>query len=403
MSLDLSYRWIDSKFNHMCEQILHWASVNTHAFNLEGLKQFQSILVDQFKSCDPEIKLIPLKPFEYIDDTGQWHKKPLGSILIFRKRMHLSNRVLLVGHMDTAFPKDHPFRKAEIISPQKMQGPGVCDMKGGLAVMLNALTAFEKLPWAKDLGWEIIITPDEEIGSPSSSAYVEEIAMNHNLALVFEPALDAQGTLASARKGSGKFSLVVKGRSAHVGRNFKEGKSAIIALIDLSKKIHKLNKIRDSIIVNVGYIKGGDVPNRVPHKAFALLDVRIETEEDKQWFHEQLLSLVNNVNMKKGIHVSLHGGFKRPPKIFDTKSEKLYEQVKALAANLSQPLEWKPTGGCCDGNNIAKTGCKVIDTLGVCGENTHTDSEFIKLDSVVDRCKLTCLILSSLAKRELTL
>jgi glutamate carboxypeptidase len=270
-------------------------------------------------------------------------------------------------------------------------------MKGGLVVILHALSAFEQLACAKQIGWDILITGDEEIGSPASSQIIDTIAPQYQAAFVYEPAMDADGTLAKNRRGSGKFTLIATGKSAHVGRAFDEGRNAIAYLAEALVAIHALNyQQHPGVTFNIGKIAGGDALNVVPDQAIAQLDIRITTTEDEIWVHQQLHTIMQQLE-RPDYQLTLHGGFHRPVKSIDAGTERLFHRIQAQGKILGLSLQWKDSGGCCDGNNLARHHIPVIDTLGVRGGNIHSQEEYILLDSLPERSALSLLILNDLA------
>src|SRR3546814_149551 len=176
------------------------------------------------------------EPVEMLLPDGRITQGEHGRHLHLNVRPEAPVRILLTGHMDTVFAVDHPFQMLGWLEEGMLNGPGVADMKGGLALMLAALTAFETSPLASRLGYEVVINSDEEVGSPSSARLIEQAAQGKIAALTYEPALP-DGTLAGARAGSGNFSVLVIGKSAHAGRNPEEGRNAIVAAADLAVRL----------------------------------------------------------------------------------------------------------------------------------------------------------------------
>ena len=303
--------------------------------------------------------------------------------------------------MDTVHRLDSPFQEAKQISDTVLVGPGVTDMKGGLCILLEALKLFEKSENAKNLGWELIINPDEEIGSIASGPFIEERAKYHQLGLVFEPAMDEKGTLASERKGSGKFSILVQGRAAHSGRDFHLGRNAITLLAKMIVEIDALNANDKGITFNVGYIEGGGSVNVVPAFAQCQLDIRTVAANQEAWILEKLNGIIADANQNEGFKVKLQGKFTRKPKVMSEKNQALYDFVARLGKELGQTITWKPSGGCSDGNNLSAVGLPNIDSLGVCGGKIHSEEEFCRIDSLVPRAKLVTAILLRLSEGEI--
>ena len=299
--------------------------------------------------------------------------------------------------MDTVYGAHHPFQTLTYINDNRVNGPGVADMKGGLIVMLHALIAFEASPYASNLGWDVLINADEEIGSPASSPIMADIAANYQTALVYEPAMTTDGTLAKNRKGSGKLTLIATGVAAHAGRSFYEGRNAICFLAEAISAIHALNGVREGVTINVGLISGGEALNVVPDKAIAKLDIRISHPNDESWVRQQIETVIHNIK-REGYSLTVHGDFSRPVKRVNTATEQLFSRVQRLGLRLGLTIDWQDSGGCCDGNNLAYHGLPVLDTLGVRGGDIHSPKEFILLDSLVERAALSTLLLVELAR-----
>lgn len=381
----------------MVEQLHQFCEINSGTENLQGLATMHQLLKAAFETIADRIETHTLAPFNLINMAGELITQRCGDALLIRKRPQLKRRILLCGHMDTVFAAEHPFQTLRYIDDNQINGPGVADMKGGLIVMLQALTAFEETEIASDLGWDVLINADEEIGSPASGALFADIASHYQAALVYEPAMTPQGTLAKNRRGSGKLTLVATGKAAHVGRAFNEGRNAICYLAEAVTAIHALNGKQDGITINVGKIAGGEALNVVPAQAVAKLDVRIGKAEDEFWVRQALNQIMNRMK-RQDYSLHLHGEFGRPVKRVCPATERLFRRIQQAGQSFGLSIDWQDSGGCCDGNNLAHAGVPVIDTLGVRGGNIHSPNEFILLDSLVERTALTTLLLLDLAR-----
>ncbi|MEA3033469.1 MAG: glutamate carboxypeptidase, partial [Sphingomonadales bacterium] len=304
-------------------------------------------------------------------------------------------QILLTGHMDTVYGTDHPFQRLEWLGPKVLRGPGVADMKGGLAVMLAALKSVEASPARGRLGYEVVINSDEEVGSPGSAALIAEAARGKVAALTYEPSALPDGTLAGARPGSGNFSLHVRGRSAHAGRNPEEGRNAIVAAADLALRLARAR--RPGLSVNPARIDGGGPNNVVPDHAVLRMNMRPATLEDQAAAQSALSAAVAAVAADHDVCIDMHGGFGRPPKPLDGKAERLFVLVRDCGADLGQAIAWRDTGGVCDGNNIAACGVPVVDTMGVRGGAIHSADEYLIVESLAERAALSALTMIRLA------
>lgn len=381
----------------MVAQLHQFCEINSGTENLTGLMVMHDTLQNAFAPIADAMASSNLPPVSTIDMSGNTILQTCGNLLYIRKRPDLKRRVLLSGHMDTVYSANHPFQSLKYINDNCINGPGVADMKGGLIVMLHALTAFEATPYADELGWDVLINADEEIGSPASGAFLSEITPNYQTALVYEPAMTAEGTLAKNRRGSGKLSLIATGKSAHVGRAFDQGRNAICFLAEAITAIHALNNKRDGVTINVGLIAGGDALNVVPDKAVAKLDIRINQPEDESWVRKEIDTIIAKL-MRKDYTLTVHGHFGRPVKRVDAATQQLFSRVQRIGESLGLRIDWQDSGGCCDGNNLAQHGLPVLDTLGVRGGDIHSANEFILLDSLVERAALSALLLVELAR-----
>ncbi len=381
----------------MEKQLHQFCNINSGTTNLEGLAHMSQALQSVYGPIADDIQINKAHPLSIINMSGDTALQSCGDLLFIRKRPHLKRRILLSGHMDTVYDAKSLFQKLTYLNDNCINGPGVADMKGGLIVMLHALAAFEQNGHSATLGWDVVINADEEIGSPASSIFFNKIAKNYQAALVYEPAMTETGTLAKNRRGSGKLTLIAHGKSAHVGRAFEQGRNAICYLAEAIHKIHALNGQREGITINIGKIAGGEALNVVPDKAVAKLDIRISRSEDEHWVRNEL----DNIMMKlkrPDYSLALHGDFGRPVKRVCSGTERLFHRVQRLGKELGLSVDWKDSGGCCDGNNLAQHGVPVLDTLGVRGGAIHSPEEYILLDSLSERASLSALLLLDLAE-----
>jgi glutamate carboxypeptidase len=271
-------------------------------------------------------------------------------------------------------------------------------MKGGLAVMLSALKALETWADRDRIGYEVVINSDEEVGSPGSAALIAGAARGKQAALTYEPAALPDGTLAGARPGSGNFALHVRGRSAHAGRNPEEGRNALVAAADLAVRLDAAK--RPGLSVNPARIDGGGPNNVVPDHAVLRINMRPATSADQAEAERMLGDAIAAVADERHVEIQMHGGFARPPKPLDPAAERLFGLVRACGAMLGQPIAWQPSGGVCDGNNIAACGVPVVDTMGVRGGAIHSAEEYLIVESLAERARLSALTMMRLAAGE---
>lgn len=391
--------WISTQHPTMVETVQQWSRINSGSLHVAGVRRMREALQEAFSVLGGEMEVLPVAPLQSVNAQGALEETPLAEALRIRKRPDAPVKVFLGGHMDTVFPEDSPFQEPRWLDDNTLNGPGVADLKGGLVVMLTALQALERSPFAEKIGWEILFNPDEEIGSQSSAPLLEESAKRNHVGLIYEPAL-ADGTLAGARKGSGNFAYVVKGRAAHAGREFDKGRNAIALLAELIQQLYALNGEREGVTLNPGKIEGGGPTNIVPDTAILRFNVRMPRPEDQQWLEEQFTRIETGFADREGFRITRHGAFTRPPKPLSEQNSRLFELLKDCGAKLGHNIAWQATGGCCDGNNMAAAGLPNIDTLGVRGGRIHSHEEFLLADSLVERAQLSALLLMRLADGE---
>ena len=380
----------------MLARVEAWAAINSGSRNLPGLALMAGELAAAFGALGTVVLLDPA-PVRAIGSDGNARAVDHGRNLHLAVRPDAPVRVLLTGHMDTVFGVDHPFQTCRWLDATTLNGPGTADMKGGIAVMLAALTAFEASPFADLLGYEVVIVSDEEVSSPGSRALLEAAARRCHLGLTYEPALP-DGTLAGARKGSGNFSAVVRGRAAHAGREIEAGRNAVLAASDLALRLAALMAAHPGVSVNPAKIDGGGPNNIVPDLAVLRFNVRPATPEQQAAVTQAIAATVAAVAATHDVTINLDGGFARPPKPLDANQLRLFELVRDCGAALGLPIAWRDTGGVCDGNNLAATGLAVVDTLGPRGGAIHSADEFLCADSLVERARLSALLLMRVAQ-----
>ncbi|MBI0474978.1 hydrolase [Sphingomonas sp. MA1305] len=377
----------------MLAQTQRWAAINSGTRNLDGLARMADVLADAFGALPGECRLVEPAPVEAITAAGQVETIAHGRHLHLRVRPEAPAQLLFTGHMDTVYATDHPFQQVTERADGTVNGPGVSDMKGGLAVMLAALQAVETTPFAARLGYEVVINSDEETGSLASAGLLVAAARGKLAGLTYEPALP-DGTLAGARGGTGNFSIVVRGRSAHAGRNPEDGRNALVAAADLALRLAAATG--DGLSVNPARIDGGGPNNVVPDLAVLRVNFRPRDAAAIARADAAIATAIETVRAAHDVHIARHGSFNRPPKPMTGASETLFSQVVAAGRDLGLTVGWRATGGVCDGNTIAATGVPVVDTMGVRGGAIHSPDEFLIVDSLVERAALSVLTIGRL-------
>lgn len=382
--------------DEMCSLLESWVNINSHSENHSGLAEMIDALSSAFVRLDGNIEKVPLHPQKKIDAKGNISYVNLGEALVISKHREAPIQVLLAGHMDTVFPVENPFQRLKTLDENRLSGPGAADMKGGLVVLLKALETLEKSSLAGKIGWEVLINADEEIGSPCSELLFREAAQRHRIGLLFEPSYP-DGAIVNERKGSFNFTVTAKGKAAHAGRDFTEGRNAINAIARFICGVNSLTNAYQGITVNVGSVQGGGPVNIVPDYAACSVNIRITHPKDTHRIKASVQEMVDGLGGPNGISMSLHTQTVRPPKPFDAKNQQLYESLKTCAASLGIDLKWRPSGGVCDGNILSAAGLPTVDSLGVIGGGLHTPGEYLLADSLVQRSQLAAYFLMNIA------
>jgi glutamate carboxypeptidase len=380
----------------MLGQVQNWAAINSGSGNLDGLATTANLLADAFSALPGEVTLVEPEPVDRVLSDGTVTTVAHGRHLLITVRPEFRTQLLFTGHMDTVFPADHHFQTLRWLDDATLNGPGVADMKGGIAVMLAALKAAESSGKLAQTGYQILINSDEEVGSPSSAKLIAQLAQNKLAALTYEPALP-DGTLAGERGGSGNFSIIISGKSAHAGRNPDDGRNALLAAADLALRLKRLS--REGLSVNPAKIEGGGPNNVVPDHAILRVNFRPRTPEIVQQTDVDLRRIIADIEREHDVRAHLHGSFGRPPKPIDDEAAKLFGLVKQCGADLGIPVAWRSSGGVCDGNNIAACGVPVVDTMGVRGGSIHSSDEFLIVESLVERAQLSALTIMRLSEK----
>ena len=376
-------------------QVERWAAINTGTGNLAGLAELAGLLAEAFGALPGVVRLVDPLPEDSIAPDGSLRTTVRGKHIHVAVRPGANRRILLTGHMDTVFPADHPFQELTEVEPGVINGPGVADMKGGIAVMLAALLAFEASDAASALGYDVLLNSDEETGSTTSAALIADLARGKIAALTYEPAALPDGTLAGARPGSGNFSFIVTGKSAHAGRNPDDGRNALLAAADLALRLAALRTA--GLSVNPAKIDGGGPNNVVPDHAVLRVNMRPVTAALEAHARAAIADIVAELSERHDVTIQVHGGFGRPPKPIDAPAERLFGLVRDCGADLGQSIAWRASGGVCDGNNIAACGVPVVDTMGVRGGAIHSPHEYLITESLAERAALSALALHRLA------
>jgi glutamate carboxypeptidase len=391
--------WIDSQEQMLLLRLKQWVAINSFSLNIKGLDQLLFLLQSSFKILCGDKTYFSLPSQKFLGSDGMFYTQPLGRALVICKRPQAPIQVLLGGHIDTVYPPSNAFQSIKEIKPGIWKGPGVADMKGGIAILLTALEALERSPFADQIGWEVLLTPDEEIGSPGSAFLYAAAAQRHQCGLLFEPSFP-DGAFVSQRKGSATYTIAIHGRAAHVGRDYSQGRSAVFALTRLIHKLEVL--INEDLIINVADVEGKGPVNIVPPFASCRINMRSSNPETLQQTIAHLQQYAKECE-QDGINIEIVQDSFRLPKPFDSHTQYLFEVYAHCARDLDIPFQTHPTGGVCDGNILAGAGLPTLDTAGAIGGALHTSDEYLICSSLVERAKLTALFLFKLASKEIVI
>lgn len=263
---------------------IDWANINSGSRHAAGLAQMLDVLEAEARRLPAAVVRVPTEGSTTVADSGAVIPESYADCLTITARPEAPIQVVLTGHYDTVFAADSAFQTVTTRPDGALNGPGVADMKGGISVMLAALEAFETHPDKARVGWTVLLSPDEEIGSPASAPLLAQLGARGHVGLTYEPAL-SDGTLAGARKGSGNFHLIVTGKAAHAGRAFHEGANAVAGAAMIAARLHGLNGQREGVTVNVARIAGGGALNVVADNAVVRFNVRVPDQAASDWIN----------------------------------------------------------------------------------------------------------------------
>ncbi len=300
--------------------------------------------------------------------------------------------VLLLGHYDTVYPLGTLVNMPCKIEDGRLLGPGVLDMKSGIALMLHAVAALQAWHGALPRPVTVFLVSDEEVGSRSSRKITEALARESAGVLVLEPAAGLRGSVKTARKGVGEYTLRVKGVAAHAGLDPGKGHSAILELARQIAVISKLNNLRAGLSVNAGVIQGGTRTNVIAAEASAGIDVRIKRAKQAAGIDRKFRSLKP---FDKHCTLEISGGINRLPMERTSGVAALYKKAQTIAVQVGWKLEEAAVGGGSDGNFTAGMGIPTLDGLGGVGEGAHALHEFIVISELPRRSLLLASMIES--------
>ena len=370
-TLDQALAAVRARAGEMLAMTREWVEINSYTENVAGVNAVAARLKEAFAL--PSLQAAPV-PSERYGEHLFWRTGAPGKA------------VLLVGHHDTVFPPDYFEGWRE--EGGRAIGPGVLDMKGGLAVIRAALAALDEVGLLAAIPVVVASVSDEEIGSVDSRPHLEAAGRDAACALVFESGR-VNDAVVTRRRGTGAVRVSVTGRAAHAGNAHKEGVNAIWAISLVVDAAQKLTEYARGLTVNAGLIRGGTSKNTVPEHAEASFDLRFETVADAHGLMDALRQICRDVEAAvPGAIIALEGGPNRLPMERSDASGKLYEEYAACARASGLGGDEMPiVGGGSDANTLAAIGVPSIDALGPRGAGFHTTHEYAELATFLPRAE----------------
>lgn len=311
-----------------------------------------------------------------------------GEHLIIRAFDSNEKPVLFLGHTDTVHPRGSKLKNPTRIESGRLFGCGTFDMKANIVLILEVLRAFNEFDLKPKRPLTILLSCDEEIGSPTGRDLVEREARKAEFSLVCEPS--ANGKVKTGRKGTGMFRLKTHGIPAHAGLEPEKGASAILEIARQIPQIHELNDLQRGTTANVCTIAGGTTSNVIPEHASCEIDVRFTSRAEAERVEKALKSLKS---FDEKVSLSIVGNINRPPMERTEAVVKLFEKARNLAVSFDYNLEETQVGGASDGNFVGALGVPVLDGLGLAGRGAHTLEEFVFIEDIPKRATLLSLLL----------
>jgi glutamate carboxypeptidase len=292
---------------------------------------------------------------------------------------------LAMGHVDTVWPMGTLERRPIRSEGDRLHGPGIFDMKAGSYLAYHAIRRMAVTGAVPPRPVIVLLTSDEEIGSPTSRALIEELAAGAAFVLVPEPAVGPDAAAVTARKGWGRFTMTAHGRPAHAGGNLSEGRSAIREIARHILDLEALTDPETGTTLNVGVVSGGTLLNMVPAEAHIEIDLRVRDEETGRRLTDAILS---RRPFDPDVRLKIEGGINRPPFRREPGGERLFKAAAKLAGDLGFDLPETTRGGVSDGNFSAALGRPTLDGLGCGGHGAHAEDEHIRVSTIAARAAL---------------
>jgi glutamate carboxypeptidase len=355
--------------DHMVSLLRSFVEIESPTYEKKSVDQLGNLISEKASSLDA--------------DAEVRRQSSVGDHRIFRWGP-TERGILLLTHMDTVFPLGTLQEMSIRIEEEKFFGPGALDMKSGIVIALMAIEALQEEGRFPERRVTLLCTSDEETGSTTSRALIEELARQHELVLCLEPSL-SDGALKTWRKGIGRFTIEAIGRSAHAG---SEPEAGINAILEMSYHIQTVSQLADltkGTTLSVGKIHGGTRTNVVPQRCLSVVDVRVVDQEEQDRIDLALSSLQPHL---KGAQVVVKGSWNRPPMPRSEWIVETYTRVKQIGERLGLSLTEGGTGGGSDANFVAPLGIPLLDGMGAVGGGAHSPREFIEVNSLAEKAAL---------------
>ena len=396
MSVPPSVTALAARTPELAALLERWANINSGSAHAAGLGRMATVLRAAFSAA------FPTAACEELSADAPGFNPPGAKALGFRMRPSAAKQVFLCGHYDTVYAADDAFQTCRWLDATTLNGPGVTDMKGGLIVMLAALEAYEQTPHAAKLGWEVLLTPDEETGSHGTRAMFQAAAKRNHFGFVFEPARPS-GDIIHSRKGTGGMVVTCRGRAAHAAKIPNDGRSAILGLSAFLLAIATIPAELPGVMVNAGNFHGGTAAtNVIPDLAQAELDLRITRLADRDPLFARLQAVAREIEKAYEVKLEIKGGLNRPPKENHPTEAALFPEFQRAARDVGlKPFTWVHGGGASDGNFLGAAGLPCFDGIGPEGDQLHSDREFCRVETIAPRAQNVALFLHRLAAGEI--
>lgn len=375
--------YLKSKKDEMIALLEVLVNVDSGSMNKVGVDKVGSLLREKYEEMDFLVEEVS--------------EKVQGNHLVLRHENATQPKIMTVSHLDTVFGKGEAAKRPFTIRGSRAYGPGVIDMKGSHIVLLYAIKALRESGINAFENVEILLTSDEEIGSPTSRQLIEARTNGKSYALITEPARQ-DGSLVSARRGSGEYTVTVTGKAAHAGIQPEAGSSAIEELAQKIMQLHKLTNYETGISVNVGVIEGGTTINTIAASAVGHVDVRIDKIAQGEWLENEIKKICATPHVK-GTSIELTGEIERPPMVKNDQTIALLDVIRSVGETLNIDIKDVATGGSSDASFTSAKGIATVDGLGPVGGNAHSEDEYLELDSLVERALLLAKTIQELTEK----